>query len=240
MKKCIGYLRTSSQTNVGEEKDSGARQLRAIKSFCKEKKYKLAETFYDENVSGNKSLLERPQLLKAVEYCKQNNISTIVVEGSDRFSRSLMVQENLLWAMASRNINVVCSNNDKYSSNNTTDIYVRHIQGATNQYVKDQIVERLRVSREEQKKKNKRKRTRKTMTLQGKGKCEGAPQYYSKLHKGFLVATVKKLRRQDKWSLNDISYYLKTKYSIVNSKGNQISRAQISRILDYKPIRWRK
>jgi DNA invertase Pin-like site-specific DNA recombinase len=239
MKKCIGYLRTSSQTNVGEEKDSGARQLRAIKSFCKSKKYTLTETFYDANVSGSKSLSDRAQLIKAVQYCETNNITTILVESSDRFSRDLMVQENLLWAMQSRNINVLCSNNDRFSSTDTTDTFQRHIQGATNQYTKDQIVERLRVSRENKKDQNKRKRTRKTMTLQGKGKCEGAPQYYSTLHKGFLVATVKKLRIQDKWTLNDISYYLKTKYSIVNSKGKQISRAQISRILEYKPIRWR-
>jgi DNA invertase Pin-like site-specific DNA recombinase len=240
MRKCIGYLRTSSQTNVGAEKDSGARQLRAIKSFCKNKKYTLAETFYDENISGSKSLMERPQLLVAVQYCWENNIDTIVVESSDRFSRDLMVQENLLGAMQNRNINVFCSNNDRLSSTDTTDTFQRHIQGATNQYTKDQIVARLRVSRENKKVENKRKRTRKTMTLQGKGKCEGAPQFYSTLHKGYLVAMVKKLRSQDKWSLNDISYFLKTKYSIVNSKGNQISRAQISRILEYKSIRWRK
>jgi hypothetical protein len=33
--EAIGYLRTSSATNVGEGKDSEARQLKAIESFAK-------------------------------------------------------------------------------------------------------------------------------------------------------------------------------------------------------------
>ena len=88
-------MRTSTKTNIGESKDSDKRQLRTIKTFCKSQKFNLVETFYDKNISGTKQLKERPELLKAVEYCVENNIGIIVVEHSDRFARDLVVQETI-------------------------------------------------------------------------------------------------------------------------------------------------
>ena len=106
--KCVGYMRTSTKTNVGENKDSDKRQMRTIKNFCKTQKYNLVETFYDKNISGTKPLDERPELLRAAEYCVENKIEIIVVEHSDRFARELVVQETIKLSLNLKNIRVIC------------------------------------------------------------------------------------------------------------------------------------
>ena len=51
-KKAIAYLRTSSRTNVGADKDSDKRQRAAIEAYAKAAGYEIVETFYDAAVSG--------------------------------------------------------------------------------------------------------------------------------------------------------------------------------------------
>jgi DNA invertase Pin-like site-specific DNA recombinase len=233
----IGYMRTSSGTNVGSEKDSGKRQLRAIKSFCKNKKYTLAETFYDENVSGTKTLVDRPKLLDAIAYCGDNNVTTIVVENSDRFSRSLMNQENMLVILAGKGISVICCNNENFSEANESDVMYRQIGGAFNQYQKDLLVSRLKQSRDAKRVENKKLRSRKYTTLSGDGKCEGAPQHYVNVDKGNLVKEIKKMHARKTHSLRQIAFHMLWKYNMVNKNGMVLSAAQISRIVKYKPMR---
>ena len=52
MKRAFAYLRTSSATNAGVDKDSGKRQRAAIDAFAKRAGYSIAAEFYDEAVSG--------------------------------------------------------------------------------------------------------------------------------------------------------------------------------------------
>ena len=51
--KCVAYLRTSTKTNIGENKDSDKRQLRTIKNFCKSQKFKhsMTRTLVEQNHS---------------------------------------------------------------------------------------------------------------------------------------------------------------------------------------------
>ena len=52
VKKAVAYLRTSSRTNVGVDKDSDKRQLAAIEGYAKAAGYQIVDTFYDAAVSG--------------------------------------------------------------------------------------------------------------------------------------------------------------------------------------------
>ena len=235
--ECVGYMRTSSQTNVGVEKDSGKRQLRAIKSFCKNKKYTLAETFYDENVSGSSAMKDRPQMLNAIAYCVENNINTIVVENSDRFSRSLLQQEVMLMSLQTKGINVICCDNENFSEASESNVMFRQIGGAFNQYQKDLLVGRLAQSRNNKRIENKRLRSRKHTTLFGEGKCEGAPQHYVNVDNGKLVREIKKMHKRNTHSLRQIAMHMYWKYEMVNKNGMVLSAAQISRIVKYKSLR---
>ena len=109
--KCVAYARTSSQTNVGKDKDSDKRQLRIIKSYCKNNKMEIAKSFYDANVSGSLPMDERKELTNAIAYCADNNITTIIVENSDRVARDLVIQETIFMRCKSLSLRVVCCDN---------------------------------------------------------------------------------------------------------------------------------
>lgn len=228
--KCVGYMRTSTKTNIGESKDSDKRQLRTIKTFCKSQKFNLVETFYDKNISGTKQLKERPELLKAVEYCVENNIGIIVVEHSDRFARDLVVQETIKLTLNLKSIKVICCDNLDFDSGTL----FRQISGAINQHNKELLVERLRVSRESKRIDNYKIRNR---TLQNTGKCEGTKQHY-RVEESDMIKIIKKLRNQDKWSFRRISKYMNIEYGMVNQNDNALHASQVKRIVEYKSI-WR-
>lgn len=51
--KAFAYLRTSSAANIGEDKDSGQRQLQAIETYAARVGVVLAGTYHDEAVKGS-------------------------------------------------------------------------------------------------------------------------------------------------------------------------------------------
>ena len=59
-KQAIGYIRTSSATNVGEGKDSDRRQRVAIERFAKRAGFDIVDWFEDGAVSGADPIERRP------------------------------------------------------------------------------------------------------------------------------------------------------------------------------------
>ena len=91
-KKAVAYLRTSSRTNVGADKDSDKRQRAAVEAYAKAAGYEIVETFYDAAVSGADPVGARPGFAEMLERLMCNGARTIIVESPDRFARDLMVQ----------------------------------------------------------------------------------------------------------------------------------------------------
>src|SRR5215469_7951692 len=91
----VAYLRTSSATNVGAEKDSDKRQRTAIEAFAKHAGYEIAavDWFYDQAVSGADPIEARPGFALMLERIAGNGVRTIIVETANRFARDLIVQE---------------------------------------------------------------------------------------------------------------------------------------------------
>ena len=59
-KAAFAYLRTSSATNAGPDKDSDKRQRSAIAAFAKSHGFEIVDEFYDAAVSGADPIAERP------------------------------------------------------------------------------------------------------------------------------------------------------------------------------------
>jgi hypothetical protein len=59
--EAVAYMRTSSAANVGADKDSEARQSRAIASYAKRAGMVLVDEFYDPAVSGADPIQSRPR-----------------------------------------------------------------------------------------------------------------------------------------------------------------------------------
>ena len=93
MEQVVGYYRTSSNSNVGQDKDSRKRQQHAVMNYASSNGMTVVSEFYDKGVSGTKEILNRPSFMKMLDYCEDNEISTIVLEDASRMSRDLIIQE---------------------------------------------------------------------------------------------------------------------------------------------------
>ena len=92
IRKAVAYLRTSSRTNVGADKDSDKRQRAAIEAYAKIAGYELVDTFYDAAVSGADPVSERSGFAEMLERLMSNGARTILLESPDRFARDLLAQ----------------------------------------------------------------------------------------------------------------------------------------------------
>ena len=87
--KAVAYLRTSSATNVGQDKDSDKRQRAAIAGFAKAAGYELVGEYYDAAVSGADPIDRRPGFMEMLRRVASDGAKTIIVESPDRFARDL-------------------------------------------------------------------------------------------------------------------------------------------------------
>src|SRR6476619_3729510 len=91
--KAVAYCRTSSETNVGVDKDSLPRQRAAVAAFAKVARYEIISEYSDDGVKGADPIDQRPGFAAMLEHIAGNGVRTIIVETASRFARDLIVQE---------------------------------------------------------------------------------------------------------------------------------------------------
>jgi DNA invertase Pin-like site-specific DNA recombinase len=74
--EAIGYMRTSSATNVGADKDSEKRQRAAIESFAKANGYAIIDWYYDAGIRGTDAVAGRPGFKAMLDRIASNGIRT--------------------------------------------------------------------------------------------------------------------------------------------------------------------
>jgi DNA invertase Pin-like site-specific DNA recombinase len=167
-KNVVGYYRTSSTTNV--KGDSRTRQSVSVKNYSKSKGWNVTGEFYDV-ISGTTNILERNEFVKMLGYCEENSIDTILFEGSDRLSRDLIVNETSYEYLTKLGYTLISVKNDKtFTETTPTGILVRQILSTISSFEKNNLVEKLRVSRERKSKKNKELGL---ISRTGNGRCGG-------------------------------------------------------------------
>jgi DNA invertase Pin-like site-specific DNA recombinase len=176
----LAYLRTSSATNVGADKDSEKRQRAAIASYAKRAGYEVAGEFYDAAVSGADPIQDRPGFAALLDRIEGNGVRTVVVEDASRFARELMAQELGITLLISRNVRLVtAAGDDLTASEDPSRKMMRQIAGAFAEYEKARLVGKLKQARD-------RKR-------QDMGKCEGRKSHAELRPE--VVAEAKRLHR---------------------------------------------
>jgi DNA invertase Pin-like site-specific DNA recombinase len=110
--KAVGYVRTSSATNVGADKDSEKRQRRAIEGFAKSAGYELVDWFNDPAVSGADPIEVRPGFSALLDRIEGNGVRTVIVEDASRFARDLVTQELGILALIRRDVRVLTASGD--------------------------------------------------------------------------------------------------------------------------------
>ena len=108
----IAYLRTSSATNVGADKDSEKRQRSAIAAYAKGTGYALVAEFYDAAVSGADPIQDRPGFAALLDRIEANGVRTVIVEDASRFARELMAQELGITLLISRGVDLMTASGD--------------------------------------------------------------------------------------------------------------------------------
>src|SRR3954469_16510283 len=108
--EAVAYLRTSSATNTGPDKDSERRQQEAIQAFAKRAGFALVAEFSDPGVSGAVPIAERPGFSKLLDRIEGNGVRVVIVEDASRFARELMTQELGILALMKRGVRVLTAN----------------------------------------------------------------------------------------------------------------------------------
>ena len=167
-KNICGYYRSSSTSN--EKGDSKTRHSVSVKNYSKSKGWNVKGEFYDV-ISGTTNILERKEFVKMLGYCEENSIDTILFEGSDRLSRDLIVNETSYEYLSKLGYTLISVKNDKtFTETTPTGILIRQILSTISSFEKNNLVEKLRVSRDRKSKKNKELGI---ISRTGKGRCGG-------------------------------------------------------------------
>src|ERR1700734_3283198 len=150
VKKAVAYLRTSSRTNVGADKDSDKRQRAAIEvyNYAKASGYEIVDTFYDAAVGGADPVGARPGFAEMLERLMSNGARTIIVESPDRFARDLMVQLAGHDLLKAKGISLVSASAPTHFIEDTpTAVLVRQVLGAVAEFEKTTLVAKLAAAR---------------------------------------------------------------------------------------------
>jgi DNA invertase Pin-like site-specific DNA recombinase len=183
--KAVAYLRTSSATNVGPEKDSKNRQLAAINGYAEQAGYAIQEPPYeDDAVSGADPIESRPGFAKMLAYMVvHKDVNVILVENASRFARDLIVQLTGHDLLKARGITLIpVDAPDYFTAETPTAVLIRQVLGAVSQFEKAMIVSKLRSARDA-----KREKT---------GKCEGRKSH-AEVNPN-AVALARKLHRKNR------------------------------------------
>lgn len=191
--KALAYLRTSSAANVGEDRDSGKRQLAAIEDYARRAGFSIVlPPYYDAAVSGADPIDARPGFAAMLTYLSEHpEVRTILVETASRFARDLTVQLTGHDLLKARGITLIpVDAPDHFTQETPTAVMVRQILGAVSQFEKAAIVHKLKVARD-------RKRA-------ATGRCEGRKPL-AEVNPN-AVAMARKLHRKDRTTGKRLSY----------------------------------
>jgi DNA invertase Pin-like site-specific DNA recombinase len=148
VKKAVAYLRTSSRTNVGADKDSDKRQRAAIETYAKTAGYEIVGEFYDAAVSGADPVSERSGFAEMLERLMSNGAKTIIVESPDRFARDLMVQLAGHDMLKAKGVTLIAASAPMHFVEDTpTAVLVRQVLGAVAEFEKTTLVAKLAAAR---------------------------------------------------------------------------------------------
>jgi DNA invertase Pin-like site-specific DNA recombinase len=214
--KAVAYMRTSSATNVGADKDSEKRQRAAIEGYAKHAGLEVVGWFYDPAVSGADPIETRPGFSALLDRIEGNGVLAVVVEDASRFARDLVAQELGILLLIKRGVRLITASGDNLcDTSDPSRVMMRQIAGAFAQYEKARLVARLRRAREVKGKLGGRKSI-----------AETRPEVVE------LARRLRETRSGRQRSLREISAELAARGVVAERTGRPFEAAQIARMLE--------
>jgi len=220
--EAVAYIRTSSATNVGADKDSDRRQREAITAFARRAGYNIFEEFSDEAVKGTDAVDARPGFAAMLKLIASSSIQIIIMETANRFARDLIVQETGHRMLRDQGITLIAADSpEAFIEETPTTVLIRQVLGAVAQFEKAALVAKLKGARDRKKAET--------------GKCGGRKSYVER--DVDMVDLARKLRRYPvagrQRSLREISEELAARGHMAAS-GKPFGPGAIARMIEQK------
>ena len=217
--KSVAYFRTSSETNVGEDKDTLKRQREAVTKYAKSAGYQIIAEYSDDGVKGADPVDQRPGFAAMMKHIAGNGVRTIIVENASRFARDLIVQETGWRFLRDAGITLIAADSpNAFLDDTPTAVMIRQILGSVSQFEKAMLVAKLKGARDR----------KKAIT----GKCGGRNSYEERSPE--MVALAKKLARYPingrKRSLRDVAAELEAQ-GHVTADGKRYAATAVARMI---------
>jgi len=217
MTPALGYLRTSSLTNVGEDKDSDKRQKVAIEAGAARLGFEIVDWFYDEGVSGDVPVNERKRFLEMLDRIDGNCVKTVFVESGDRFARKMLTAELGIVLLISRGVSLFTAGGDDLT--NTDDemrVAFRQMAMTFAQLEKTRLVKKLKGARDR-------------ASAKAGRRIEGAKGWNKRAPKVFEALAELRQANPDA-TLPQLADGLETK-GFLTSRGKRMAPTQVARLL---------
>jgi DNA invertase Pin-like site-specific DNA recombinase len=151
--KAIAYFRTSSDTNVGADKDSTERQRQAVAKYAEAAGYEVIAEYSDDGIKGADPVDQRPGFSAMMAHIAGNGVRTILVETASRFARDILVQETGHRFLKERGIDLIAVDSpDAFLDDTPTSKMVRQLLGVISEFEKASTVARLAAARHRKRK----------------------------------------------------------------------------------------
>lgn len=145
----LAYLRTSSATNVGADKDSEQRQRAAVVAYARRAGLEIVGEHYDAAVSGADPLDARTGFTNLLAHAEVAGVHVILVEAASRFARDFMVQETGHAMLARMGVMLVAADDpDAFTADTPTAALIRQLLGAVSQFERATLVAKLKAARD--------------------------------------------------------------------------------------------
>lgn len=214
MKHAVAYFRTSSATNVGQDKDSLPRQEKAVRDYAARNDLEIVGEYYDAAVSGADQLDKREGFKLLLQRIASNGVRTILVETANRFARDLMVQETGWRLLQDLGVELIAVDSPHaFIEDTPTAVLIRQILGAVAQFDKALTVAKLRAARDRK--------------IAATGKCGGRLSW-AEMNPA-IIPIARELRHDKGLSLNAVSRELERR-GFVAKTGKRFTRSVVSRM----------
>ncbi len=104
--KAVGYAR------VSRESENIENQINNIREYAKKNNIEIVDIFQDINISGTIETENREGFKEMLEFCKQNNINTILCYDLSRLSRSVLDGLKTLKELEDKGFRVIFTSQD--------------------------------------------------------------------------------------------------------------------------------
>lgn len=230
MAKNSGYIRVSTENQIGEDRFGIAAQKEAIETFCAASGMEIDKWYYDEGVSG--ATMDRPGLQELLADASNGQVKALIVAKMDRIARDLMAQLWIEKELLKHEVEII-SAGEPFRGQDPANVLFRQIIGAFAQFEKSRISERMSGGRRQKAKKGGYAGGRAAFGYKAK---KGSKRLELDPDKAYTVKRVFEIKSNTSGiSLREIAEILNEE-GHTTAMGNHFTALQVKRILERKPL----